>query len=392
MPISIVMNITCPFCFETFRATSVMYRCVNPHCSDRGEDRVLAEWRSLKKPPVMGKAFLPKEMSSLSHIIRFATPAKAVCPICTDWTNVRICPNCHFELRPDAGMVDDYIISVIGGREAGKGHYITTLVNRLQNELGKSFSFNLSIDDKETKDRYEEDYYGPLFRKKSLIQPTHSAQTDARVKTPMIFRLTIKKGILKRDVNLIFFDSAGEDMKSLNILSSEAKYICFSSGIIFLLDPLQIDQVRPTISPDQLPARDITTEPVYLLERLRELFEQRFSLPARVKVKTPVAFTISKTDTLYNILPGNSVLKNNGLHPGYFNFADGQKVQTEIESFIHHFMGDGFLNRARAGFQTPRYFGISSLGCPPTNGRIQNINPIRVEDPFLWILAQLNLM
>lgn len=383
-------KITCPFCFETFETPKTKYRCVNPRCSKREEDAVYAAARGIR-PLIMGHVFNSPEKTWKDKLLQ---PSLSVrCDACSKETSKRLCPHCHFELSHDAGLIEDHIIAIIGGPNTGKGHYIATLIHRLENEVGAQFSFSLRMLGDETRDRFEADYLSPLFRRKTIIQPTQSATIDSRVKLPMVFRLTIQDGRKLKAVNISFFDSAGEDMKSLDVLSTEARYICFASGIIFLLDPLQIDAVRQMVPSQNLPLRDPASEPTYIVERLRELYERQFHLSPTARIKIPVAFVLSKADALFPIIDPGSALRLTGEHFGYFNIADAQSVHTEIWNYLQSWMGGGFSNRVGTNFSKYNYFGVSSLGqAPNKDGKIETVSSIRVEDPFLWILCQLGLI
>lgn len=387
--ISFRKKIMCPFCFDKFSDYDVDFRCVNPRCKWEA-DNLYADARGLRPVP-MGHTFEREEKSWFAKLIRSSLSAK--CDICSIESSQRLCPHCHFELSHDAGLIDDHIISIIGGRGTGKGHYIATLVHRLEQEVGSQFNFSLRMLGDDTRERFEDDYRAPLFRRKSLLPATQSATVDSRIKSPMVFRLTFRDGRRLRAVNLSFFDSAGEDMQSLQTLSTEARYICFSAGIIFLLDPLQIEAVRQQLPPEILPAHDPKSEPAYIVERLRDLFERQFNLSATTQIKTPVAFVLSKVDTLLPIIDAGSALKRTGEHFGYFNLTDSQSVHTEIWSYLRSWMGGRFSNRVETNFANFHYAGVSSLGRTPNkHGKLETVSPIRVEDPFLWILYQLSLI
>jgi len=387
---AMLSKITCPYCFETFNAADAKFRCINPRCK-REEDNLLSSARNLRIPPSLGHIFERKAATFKDRLLNSITTAR--CDLCGTESSKRLCPHCHFELSHDAGLIDDHIIAIIGGRNTGKGHYIASLVNRLENEIGQQFRFSLRMLGDDTRERFENDYRTPLYRNRRIIQPTQSAMVDARVKTPMVFRLTIGEGSRLKALNLSFFDSAGEDMSSLDTLSTEARYICYASGIIFLLDPLQIDAIRQKLPAELLPPRDPQAEPTYIVERLRELFERQFHLAPTARVSTPVAFVLSKADTLLALIEPGSALKMTGEHFGYLNLADVQSVHTEIENYLQSWMGSGFSNRVEKGFANFHYFSVSSLGRPPTkDGKVEGISPIRVEDPFLWILYKAGLI
>jgi hypothetical protein len=315
------------------------------------------------------------------------------CDACSHESRKRLCPACHFELSHDVGQLSEHIIAIIGGRNTGKGHYIATLIQRLENEVGRQFQFSLRMLGDDTRERFPNDYYNPLFVNKTLIQPTQSAFVNSQIKMPMVFRLTFGDRKKLRAINISFFDSAGEDMESLDTMSTEARYIYNASGIVFLLDPLQIDAVRERLPDEDLPPRYPQAEPQYIVERLRELFERQFNLSATTKIKTPVAFVLSKVDMLLPLIDPSSALFTTGGHFGQVNLTDNQSIHTEIWNYLQAWTGAGFDNRVETSFANYHYFGVSSLGrMPDKMGKLESISPIRVEDPFLWILLQLDLV
>jgi GTPase SAR1 family protein len=325
---------------------------------------------------------------------RFTLPLQAKCDLCGQETNKRLCPYCHFTLSHDSGRIDERIIAIIGGRNTGKSHYIATLIHRLEQDVGANFNAALHRIGDETRERWENDFYGPLFRDKQVLEITQSAVVNSQVKQPMVFRLTFDGGRRKgRAINLTFFDTAGEDMAHLDTMSAEARYIYKASAIIFLLDPLQIQSVRQRLPDANLPAKESLAEPQYIVERLRELFEQKQGLKPGEKVKTPIAFTLSKIDTLFPIIEPGSALRLTGEHFGYLNLPDVQSVHTEIWNYLQTWMGAGFDDRVRTGFEDYQYFGVSSLGHKPdAHNKLQSVSPMRVEDPLLWILHRLKII
>jgi hypothetical protein len=384
-------KITCPYCFESFDTREVKFRCMNPRCSKMEEDRIYAQARNQSIPSIMGHVFEEHEYSWKTNIWKPNLSAR--CDVCSKESIKRICPYCHFEISHDAGLIDDHVIAIIGGPNTGKGHYIATLIQNLQNEIARHFNFSLRKLGDETRFRYENDYFAPIYRRKVVIDGTRSALIDNTVKQPMVFRLTIQDGRKKRAVNISFFDSAGEDMKSLDTMSTEARYIYFASGIIFLLDPLQIEAIRLKVPQQNLPKKETLAEPFYIVERLKELFDNQAPQSTTKTVKTPIAFVFSKIDTLFPIIDPSSAMRLTGEHFGYFNLIDAQSVHTEIENYLQYWMGSGFCNMVRTNFSNFHYFGVSSLGrSPDSNGNLETISPIRIEDPFLWILHKLGFI
>lgn len=381
-------EITCLFCFSRFPPEQALFRCANSTCPDMAPDPVYASYEGLPGIGAMGHVF-PAPPPARSLLSRAAPALSADCPTCGRMTQKRICPVCHHELQHDAGMVDEKIIAIIGARSAGKSSYIAALVRRLRSEVGMNFATSLNAANEHTRLRYRQDFEQPLFIDHRVLEATPPAGLEARTKTPLVFRLTFNTGRrLNRVASLVLFDTAGEDMQSLDAMSTEARYICHADALIFLLDPLQIDTVRALLPNANLPLRDPYAEPLHIVERLRELYERTFNLRPGQKIERPVAFTLSKIDTLYPIIDPGSALFRTGEHFGYLNLRDVETVHTEISNYLQAWVGPIFNSTVSSSFRTYRYFGVSALGRAPERGSVQAVTSLRIEDPALWILYQ----
>src|SRR5438876_3734561 len=132
-------KITCPFCFASFSAQDIQFRCLTLGCKGRVADTVYADARGYgSSASVMGRVLLPNKRT-------FGVPRTAECDICKRESRTRLCPNCHYELSHDVGQIDERIIAIIGGSNTGKSHYIAALVTRLQHEVGANFNFSVSM-------------------------------------------------------------------------------------------------------------------------------------------------------------------------------------------------------------------------------------------------------
>ena len=58
-----------------------------------------------------------------------------------------------------------------------------------------------------------------------------------------------------------------------------------------------------------------------------------------------------------------------------------------MKAYVDKWNGGGFVQKANA-FKESAFFGLSALGCNPDdlNGTVPIVAPMRVEDPFLWLL------
>lgn len=388
-------KITCPFCFESFAAQDIQFRCLNTLCTRREEDTKFAEARGI--PPIqMGHVFGVRKRSLVGGV-----PHTVDCDACGRQSRTRLCPACHFELSHDVGQIEQKIVAIIGGSNTGKSHYIAALIHHLQHKVGDNFHFSVSMVGDGTRDRWNRDFYTPLFEKRSVLEPTQPTHVDAIVKNPLMFRLTIQQGNRIRALNISFFDTAGEDMSKLRVdmLTVEARYICKADGLIVLLDPLQIDSVRQQVLAKNrnlerlMPLRDAMARPEFIVERLRELFEAYYHLSGSKKIPIPVAFTFSKVDTLWSIVAPDSALHQPGEHFGMLDLPDIQSVSTEIGNYIQSWISPSFYNDITFKFGNYHFFGVSSLGrLPDENKRLDVVEPLRVEDPFLWLLYEFDLV
>jgi hypothetical protein len=226
-----------------------------------------------------------------------------------------------------------------------------------------------------------------------VLSPTSPAAIDSRVKIPLIFRVAFEDAGYKRVLNISFFDSAGEDMASLTTMSIHNRYISHANGIIFLLDPLQILRIRSRLKVANMPSIDHKASPDHIVGNLCDLFEREHRLPVNQKVKVPIAFTLSKIDTLDPILRPGSALRCHGDHPGYLDLDDVQSVSTEVANYMASWINPNFCNIITGKFASYSYFGVSSLGeQPDPQNHLSAVSSRRVEDPFLWLLYKLDLI
>ncbi len=382
-------EIICTNCFSSFSGRKVKFRCINKSCQEL--DPILENFQKNPNLGALGHIF-DLDIGGIKLFTEEGLTAR--CDRCSTVSRVRICPNCHSQLPQDAGLVDEHIFAMIGAHAAGKGIYMTTLIQRLK-ELGPGFGFTVTEVGDETYERFNNDYLIPLYKDRMIIKQTLSGGVDARSKKPMSFQLAFERNRKRRVVNLSFFDGAGEDMHSVKALTTEANYICYASGIIFILDPLQIKGVRHSPLLENLPAQLENVDPDHIVDCLLKLFNDQYPKLLGGKIETPIAFVLSKTDAIEPLLFADTNLKSDGDHPGFYNLTDGDAVQDEITRYLHCWLGENFVAKIEKYFAHFHFFGVSSLG-HPTEGsdgkQVGVVNPIRVEDPFLWILSHYRLI
>jgi len=379
----------CPYCFKYFRLGITPFRCKNSNCK-KGRDPV-RERKPWEERTPLGKVLKPAGFFRFAH--------KVSCPDCREESRTHLCPKCHSEL-PDHEY-KNYIFSVIGAKGAGKSHYIAVLINQIMGQYGYREDILLSEKDDYTINRYRNDFKAPVFNEKQTINVTRSALTDANTQRPLIFSLDIKRkrfllGDTKNIVNLIFFDTAGEDLNDSDVMSTVNRYIYRSDGIILLIDPLQLSRVRERLrlkhSGIELPEQN--TDTAEILIRTTNLIRNGKRLKGKDRISIPLAIAFSKFDAVQPIIGDDQLSWNNApCHRGGFDWEDFSAVNDEMEYLLKEEWKQGaLLQRVRSWYSKYGFFGLSALGSNPCDSRIDHIAPIRVLDPFLWLLAQHKLI
>lgn len=389
-------EIICPFCFEKIKPQSIEFRCANITKKIDGSfvcglepDEKLAIYRGLKTAIPQHKVFSKGKFS-------FGLPREANCPGCGLLSRDRLCPSCHNMLPYYYGDTDNYIFAVIGAKETGKSHYIAVLIDYIMNVLTESFMFSISAANDETSRRYKEDFRNKIFEQHRTILATQSGSVNRNVREPLIYELRFHddKTRLTKTVTIVFFDTAGEDLNSEDMMNVVNRYIYNASGIIMLLDPLQLKGVRASL-PEGTPLPEVNTEIETIIARVGRLIGKAKGLRDKDKIDIPLAVAFAKTDAIMPLLSPGSLIKQQGAHYslGKFDAIDCRNVNDEIEALINQWAGNAFLSDVANKFSKYNYFGLSALGCNPhATGVIDKVIPLRVEDPFLWLLWQQGLI
>ncbi len=377
----------CPYCFEKFRLKETPFRCASPpnRCAPVSDTVLQEQWRD-RRP-------VGRVIASDGH---FAT--LRFCPECNQRSYKRLCPNCHQELPHTFGECRNYIFAVIGAKEAGKSHYLPSLIEQLKNHVGPRMDMLLQPANDFTINRYRTEFYDPLFNKRHILGTTQSALLNTDIQLPMTFSLSFSGrnllGVdkIKRAITLAFFDTAGEDLKSEDTIAAANKYIYRSDGIILLLDPLQLSRVRDQLpSQTALPQQD--TETSDIVARVARLIQRGRGLGPESKIKIPVAIALSKLDAVAPLLDDQMQI-NAVTRPGLgFDQSDFEAVNAEVQSLIAKWDSEHLLQQVKTQFTSYGFFALSALGAPPNDkGKIKQIVPQRVENPFLWLLRRHRLI
>jgi hypothetical protein len=277
-------------------------------------------------------------------------------------------------------------MGLIGTKAAGKSNFIAVALHELEHRVGPRFDGSLMLLDDATRDRVDRELMPRLYRDGAVLEATRSARGDATVGAPLVARLTLGAAGNSSQSNLVFFDSAGEDLQSLDVLEREARYITQSHGLILLLDPLQIGAVRDELGGSvELP--EASADAYTMLGRVSALIREARGIPADKPIDVPLAIAVSKFDAVRPLLPEGHAVFALPSHDGRFDPQVARSISAAVRSDLGGWLGERFDSFVKQEFSEFAYFGVSALGESPVDGRLPNgVAPLRVEDPVLWML------
>lgn len=335
----------CPFCFEYFQLRDTPFRCSSPmkRCAP-AIDLVLQKYWEDNRP-------VGKVLDAKGRFVR-----KMQCKDCGLDSKKRLCPNCHSDLPHTTGDYKNYIFAVIGAKEAGKSHYLAVLIEQIKKQIGPDLDMLLEPMNDETIHRYRNDFYNPVFKDGRVIKTTVSAQVDRKVQRPLVYSLTFSgKNILGRNsknaIIIVFFDTAGEDLNDEDVMSTVNKYIYRSNGILLLIDPLQLLQVRDKLdSVTDLPS--VHTETSDIMIRVTRLIQKGLGLKVTDNISIPLAVTFSKFDALQSLVDEQFQLNMMANHKGGFDSGDFNAINSEMMALLDEWGGQDLLQQVRTRYLT----------------------------------------
>ncbi|OKI01139.1 hypothetical protein A6A06_20090 [Streptomyces sp. CB02923] len=398
-------TVICPYCFHRAKAAHLPYRCLMKATGIRGgkpcdaaRDDVWAEFMGPSVPPALrmrGPVFAPPR--GFGGLGGGSLPA---CPGCGATTPVRVCRRCHSDFPSDYCDQDSRIIALVGAKASGKSTYVSVLVNELRNRVGGAYNASLAAmgGDTQRRDReMAEDLYDRL-RLPEATRPAAMGFND-----PLLYRLSLpRRGALgegSRHTALVFFDAAGEDLKSAEAMDRYTHYLSAADGIIMLVDPLQLGSVRDQMAAGEgppLPA--VETSPQQIAADLASQLRTHGRGRQRGRVTTPMAVAVTKTDMLRPLLGPHSPLLHNASHSGgVLDDGDRLTVHEEMRSLMEGWDSGALRRQLERDFAELSFFGLSALGAPPpahapADAPKSGPQPLRIEDPLLWLLGRRKLI
>ncbi len=389
----------CPFCFEKGKLSDLQFRCVNRRCEDV-DDIPLTKYEN-------GDIKIPKKGKTCFKVVMKAGvfPNSGECPRCHQKSHKVVCPSCHNALPESTILGTDMIISIVGARDTGKSHFVGVIINELISRIAVRFDGAMEGFD-DTMQRYKAGPYQKLFVDLQKLPLTKSSEQDVNngAYRPYIFTLKLKEKALfglKENIKsytLVFFDTAGEDLEDSDVMSTVNKYICKSSGIIFLLDPMQIPGVRNQLDEDVVSRASSVgwqqaTRSDDIMTRVSKMIRDDRHMKSDQKIDIPVAAVFSKFDVISSLVPEGSTILDTSPHCAekQFDMTDWHNVDSEVRSLLTEWGEEAFMSQVGVNYSNYSYFSVSSLGLnnnPTADQKIERPRPHRIEDPLLWVLKE----
>lgn len=359
-----------------------MFRCTStdPNRCERVPDEKLGKLRGTD-PPKEAPVTVCNGRFGQAFAVKKGKPVR--CSRCEAPTRP-VCPNCHSDLPQRFAEAPSRSMALIGTKASGKTHFIAVVLHELEHRIGPRFKGSLMALNEDTRRRIDTDFRQRLFKAGKMLAATASARASAATREPLVTRLSLGA----KHSNLVFFDAAGEDLDSLDILEREGRYITQSDGLILLVDPLQIEAVRDDLEGSiELP--DVTSDVYLMLGRLAGMLREARGIAPGKPIEVPLAITISKVDALRGILADNHPVFTAERHDGAFKPDVARNISEALRADAVGWVGERLDTFLKQEFSTYSFFGVSALGEAPRGDELRNgVSPHRVEDPVLWMLHQ----
>ena len=304
----------------------------------------------------------------------------------------RQCPHCKNNLPRNLETVENYTIAIIGDSTSGKSHYLASCINQLRQDYAlRVIGCNAIIGQGDTDQRYYNDYYVPVYMDRQKLDLTVRAGAAVPYR-PLIYELVFPD---RTGVNLLFYDSSGEDLVDLAAMAQYSQFVFNASAIIFLADPMQMPAIVATLPgylKKDLVQRPFKTSDVF--NRVMATFRQSRKMSAGKRLKIPVAITVSKSDLLkFSATKRRLPLF---LYENYYtNKLDVAKlgqIDGEVRGLLQA-LGDRVLLTSSQLFEDVAFFAVSATGwAPDDKGKFPPLEPTRCLDPLLWVLWRLGVV
>ena len=387
-------EIVCLYCFRHFDHDKVLFRAVEAVDAEgyRAEaDHILDEYRMRFNQGSLGE--LPVVLDPADFGERNKGYLKGILSTLRDdhknISSKRLCPYCHNNISASAGFTPSTIISVAGAGRVGKSTFIASLIHTIKAITSYNFDVFCAPITNEMGRKFKFEYEDPLSDHGFLLD----AVQKGGVQEPLVFTFSFADGA-KPEIHIVFFDVACDGVESVH-MDIYAAQIRNSSGVIFLVDPLQFRPISRKIQLlNHIKYEQVApAEPATVLNNM--VYDYIYKANGSI-TSIPTAVVVTKTDLLEVLtFEGEFVRPQSSFftryeHRGVLSKTAFDAINEETEEFIR-LTDPNFRNALKRNFANLGFFGVSALGAHPDaiRQRMAQFAPVRVDEPLLWILFRL---
>ena len=276
-------------------------------------------------------------------------------------------------------------IGLVGPPSVSKTTYLASLLDRIVGmtdlaPMGLTFTV-----EENSRPVYQRDYVTPL----AMRRPPE--QTRLEHTTPLVVRMR-RDWAPDDDVNLLFFDAAGEGYRDARSSAQLNPFLSVMDGALVFCSPVNL-AFGPGNGFTLPEGIEGSTAPgagsvVAALQAARTVLERR-------RDPVPIGVVIAKIDELAALEarqphPGQAI----PLDTGFYGHEEGylaRQSRWPYELLAAH--GQAILAEVERFSLVRRYHAVSATGCPTNHlGMFDRIAPIRVHEPLLGLLYDMGLL
>lgn len=305
-------------------------------------------------------------------------------------THYRICPHCHNRLPKEYGKNDVKFVSVVGISGSGKTVMLSQLIENIEDYAVK-VGGTVTYDSEDSARKF-------IMRYKVKGGETLPIGTREHFSPPIFLRFSRKTEQDRIEkCMVVIYDIAGESCIKADGLETYGPFVRNADGIILLVDPGQISAFG--CSNEEL------ERPTAVLNAMARAFLLEEDAASRV----PLALAYSKSDMLRNVSLDDDLKENSNIFRDIrynskvrgFMLDEFRNINFEVETLTRKY-SETLYQTIRDKFTTCGFFAFSALGSSTEqketeDGRSvsvlkQHVQPMRLEEPLLWIMYRWGLL
>lgn len=296
------------------------------------------------------------------------------------------CPTCDSVLNAAIGRATNIHIPIVGGPSAGKTHYLIATLRDLIERHAPTHNLAVSMPDIEHRRDYEASVR--ILRRGQQLRKTQVEQ-DSNTRA---YNLQLKRRHQPVPTLLYIYDGAGEYYTSQESAQQQV-YYRYANGVILIVDPFAIAQVyvqyRPRIEAEGQTLAVNAQEPLSgIYERMLEALEVHYNLKRDTRFPHPIAVVLTKADAFdLDARIGVEAARRLMQHDPSVQ-TEGEAIHRLVEDFLVEFGESNFVRNLRLQFSAVRFFSVSSTGRMVDPADYRSLEPVRVVEPLLWLLAE----